>query len=691
MTFEDDLRRLAPIIGRKHTRRLWRGYQLEDMDGQRDIHAWVKLRLEKKLGHELLSTGQFLSRPSQSAARGRYYLGEISGNEDEPYPFGLREDELIQHISIFGRSGAGKTNTVALFLKALVDNGKPFLLFDWKQNYRDMLAPPLNVPLEIYTVGRKIHPLRFNPLIPPLGTSAQVWLKKLIEIACNAYFLGEGVTFILQEAIDNVYREFGVYSNIPPKKFPTMRDVLAHVSQMKARGRKALWLDSALRALQTLCFGPISDVINVSCNESLDALLKQHAILELDVLASAEKIFFIESLMIWIHHYRRTERTREVFKHCIIIEEAHNILKPSEKDDVVNTLMREIREFGESIVLVDQHPSQISIPAMGNTYCTVAMNVKHDRDIQALGDAMQIGRAERSILGQLPMGHAVVRLQSRFVQPFMITIPKVAIAKGTVTDSDLLQLYRTDSTDSSQSKQQKACVAKKNALPEKRKVENSRSRKPLTDTEERLMRDILEHPLDGVVGRYSRLKISRRRGNAARLDLIKKGVLQLAPVSIRCGKLVLLEPTPEMKKSLERQGVQQVPNREGGIVHQYWKRKLRDLLRKNGWKADEERAIGNGRHVDVHAEKNGYKIAVEVETGSRGIENIRKDLTAGYSKVVSFSIDGQVQSVTGKAILKGDIPVNRVVMVMPNDYEKEIDRLTARVTRTDVNRHEEDV
>ncbi|MBL7116192.1 MAG: hypothetical protein ISS35_10530 [Kiritimatiellae bacterium] len=144
-----------------------------------------------------------------------------------------------------------------------------------------------------------------------------------------------------------------------------------------------------------------------------------------------------------------------------------------------------------------------------------------------------------------------------------------------------------------------------------------------------------------------------------------------------------------MKKSLERQGVQQVPSREGGIVHQYWKRKLRDLLRKNGWKADEERAIGNGRHVDVHAEKNEYKIAVEVETGSRGIENIRKDLTAGYSKVVSFSIDGQVQSVTGKAILKEDIPVNRVVLITPNDYEKEIERLTTRVARTDINRHEE--
>jgi len=242
--------------------------------------------------------------------------------------------------------------------------------------------------------------------------------------------------------------------------------------------------------------------------------------------------------------------------------------------------------------------------------------------------------------------------------------------------SDLVQRYQTDSTDSSRSGKQKAPVAEKKALSGKRKVEHSSSGKPLTETEEQLMRDILEHPLDGVVGRYSRLKISRRRGNTARQGLIKKGVLRLAPVSIRCGKLVLLEPTPEMKKALERNGVQQTCNREGGIVHQYWKRKLRDLLREKGWKADEEQAIGNGRNVDIHAEKNGYRIAVEVETGSRGAENIQKALRAGYRKVMSFAIDGRVQSVTGKAILNANVRVDHIMLIMPNDYEKEIERLT---------------
>jgi hypothetical protein len=45
---------------------------------------------------------------------------------------------------------------------------------------------------------------------------------------------------------------------------------------------------------------------------------------------------------------------------------------------------REIREFGESLIILDQHPSQISLPALGNTYCSICMNLKHKTDINAM-------------------------------------------------------------------------------------------------------------------------------------------------------------------------------------------------------------------------------------------------------------------------------------------------------------------
>lgn len=94
-------------------------------------------------------------------------------NEQNLYPFGLREHEMIEHVGIFGRSGAGKTNLGFLLVQQLVRAGKPVLILDFKRNYRDLLALPGFENMAVYTIGRSVAPLSFNPLIPPPGTSPQ--------------------------------------------------------------------------------------------------------------------------------------------------------------------------------------------------------------------------------------------------------------------------------------------------------------------------------------------------------------------------------------------------------------------------------------------------------------------------------------------------------------------------------------
>jgi hypothetical protein len=85
-------------------------------------------------------------------------------------------------------------------LQTLVQHQKPFLVFDWKRNYRDLLTRPEFRHVEVYTIGRNIAPLTFNPLIPPAGTDPKTWLKKLNEVIAHAYCLGNGVLFLLQQA-----------------------------------------------------------------------------------------------------------------------------------------------------------------------------------------------------------------------------------------------------------------------------------------------------------------------------------------------------------------------------------------------------------------------------------------------------------------------------------------------------------
>jgi hypothetical protein len=80
-----------------------------------------------------------------------------------------------------------------LIMDQLKKHNKPFLLFDWKRNYRDMISIPGFEDVEIYTIGRNIAPFAFNPLIPPEGTNPKTWLKKLNEVIAHSYCLGNGV------------------------------------------------------------------------------------------------------------------------------------------------------------------------------------------------------------------------------------------------------------------------------------------------------------------------------------------------------------------------------------------------------------------------------------------------------------------------------------------------------------------
>ncbi len=630
MEVQEICKKLKPIIGEK-AERYWLAYLSEDFRGKQELEIAIQMMGAKLLGTGIESHDVHLSAPHREIARGDYPIGNVVYCDKPMHLFGIRENEWIQHTAIFGRSGAGKTNTVFIIIEDFLNHHKPFLIFDWKRNYRDLLAMKKDAIL-VYTVGRQTVPFTFNPLIPPEGTDPSVWLKKLIEIIAHSYYLGEGVMFLLQEALHAVYRDFGVY-NDRPKKCPTFRDVLQWLEDHPVKGRKALWMDSTMRGVKSICFGHMGNVVNTAMQSNLSALLDKNVILELDGLTNADKTFIIESMLLWIHHYRLSQPHRETFKHAIIIEEAHHILLKrtggSGGEAITDTIIREIRELGEAIVLVDQHPSLISIPALGNTYTTIAMNLKHKSDVNAVGAAMLMEEDERDILGRLPIGSAVVKLQGRWQEPFLITIPLRNIVKGAVDDAALVQL-----------------MAQRDVLnPPAGKDENGHHREEgsaaLSEREERFLRDVAEHPLFGSVERYKSLCLSRRKGNTLRESCIKKGLIVPIDIPTRSGKTVLLELTDEGKRALHALGYDVSEKfRQGSLEHEYWKHKVAEKLKSDGWTVALEEPV-NG-YADILAEKDGQKIAVEIETGkSDWRANVEKNRQNGITTVIIVATNGE--------------------------------------------------
>jgi len=543
--------RLKPILG-SEVDTIYEAYLAEDSEGRNQIQNYLELLTAKHISQKLGQPETSLIPPSKEKAAGDYPIGSVYYSGKDLYEFGLREDEWIQHMAILGRSGAGKTNLGFLILQKLKQKNKPFLLFDWKRNYRDLLSLSEFKDVEVYTIGRNIAPFTFNPLIPPAGTDPKTWLKKLNQVIAHSYCLGNGCLFLLQQAVDAVYKDAGVYDGTVDK-WPTFRDVLAKARNMDTRGRESGWLSSTLRALSTLCFGDMDKLVNSNNNKTIDHILDKNVILELDALTQSDKTFFIESALLYLHHKRMTEERREDFKHTIVIEEAHHILSDERRSlvggqSIMDIIFREIREFGESLILLDQHPSKISLYALGNTYCTICMNLKHKTDINAMSQCLLLDK-ERDILGTLDVGQAVVKLQGRIHRPFQVAIPEFIIEKGKISDA-FIKDHMQEIAPAFPEQDFRISNNATFTLPGESQPESQT--KSIENTEIAFLKDVQEYPDSGIAARYKRLGLSVRHGQKVKARLLEDGLIEEHQEVTKTGRLTSICLTKEGEQSFAK-------------------------------------------------------------------------------------------------------------------------------------------
>ena len=544
-------RRLRPVLGPRMDE-VFGAYCAEDAEGRQQLEIYLDMLCAKYLPQGLDDSEPVLIPPSRRQADGAYPIGQVSYSGKNLYPFGLRENEWIQHMAIVGRSGSGKTNIGFSILKILAEHQKPFLVFDWKRNYRDLLTRPEFRDVEVYTIGRTIAPLRFNPLIPPAGTDPKTWLKKLNEVIAHAYCLGNGVLFLLQQAVDAVYEEAGVYENLV-QRWPTFKDVLLRARTMDTRGRESGWLSSTLRALSSLCFGGMGDLLNSSSNRSIDHILDGNVILELDGLSQSDKTFFVQSCLLYLHHKKMAENVRERFDRCILIEEAHHILSGQRtsltgSESVMDTTYREIREFGVSLVLLDQMPSKLSSFALANSYATICMSMSNRADINAMAQSLLLDSG-KDILGTLEVGQAVVKLQGRIPRPFLISIPEFKIQKGRVTDEHIRDFMKDKISQ----------LDAESKPSEDEPAEREDSTKNVADNSSDIsdlafLQDVEDHPDSGVAARYKRLGLSARQGQKLKTNLLKENAIGEHLERTATGRRMIVRLTEEGKQRLSQSG-----------------------------------------------------------------------------------------------------------------------------------------
>tara|TARA_Y100000031_G_scaffold97821_1_gene107212 strand:+ start:1579 stop:2940 length:1362 start_codon:yes stop_codon:yes gene_type:complete len=421
-------RQLEPVIGFEPSRALWLRYITAKTPEKKERFR-QRIRI---LGESMLNLYKekiLLPPPEKKAVEGEIPIGKVSYNEKELHDFKIKKQDLIRHVAVFGKTGSGKTNLAFSMIKSLLDQKTPFIVFDWKRNFRDLIKiPAFKGKIKIFTVGRDVLPFYFNPKNCPRNCDEEVYQKKFIEIINWAYFLGHGANDALMEAYEQ-------------GNFQEMKE---YIEKQRKRGREMLWWQSGKRTLNAITWGGLGRMVSHPKPLNMRKLLKQNIVLELDGLTESDKCFVIGSMLNWIQEYRRAQTEREVVKHCLIVEEAHHLFrrKPqTRQEDITDIIFREVREYGEGIIILDQHPHKTSVQALGNANIRIAMQTDLKEDRKALAGCMMIKKDQEEWLGKLQVGEAIVKTGSA-VNPFLIKIPKFKIAKGVTTDQELKNAFR---------------------------------------------------------------------------------------------------------------------------------------------------------------------------------------------------------------------------------------------------------
>jgi len=269
---------------------------------------------------------------------------------------------------------------------------------------------------------------------------------RLVDVIKHAYFVGEGVEYLLRDAIDKVYEDCGLFGG-EIRQAPNFYQVRAYVTSKRLQGRMSLWQASAIRVLESLCFGHgLGPVVNTNSQWDHKDLLKRVVVLELDSLSDADKIFFTEALILWLYELRKTEPQRETFKHALIIEEAHHILSQIKEhhegaETIMETSLRQIREFGEAVIVIDQEPTKLSNSIKANTYTKIVFNLGNGKDKEEIARCLGLDREETRYIDYLKVGEAIVVLKRPGLPPLHLSSPWAGTKKAVVTDKHLAHRY----------------------------------------------------------------------------------------------------------------------------------------------------------------------------------------------------------------------------------------------------------
>ena len=665
MNAEEVLKKLKPIIGEKADE-LWYTWLASDFQERKEIEIDIGIIAEKVLREGPLAEREILlPPPDESKAAGDFILGHVVYRGKKLFPLCLREQDLIKQIGIFSVTGGGKSNVAMLLCLELLRKGKvPFMVIDWKRQYRSMLSLkdfPNMEKLEIYTIGRDVLPFLWNPFRPPRGTDYKAWIGVIVECLEKSHLAGLGVGDIFT----NIFTK--LHESVKDDTFyPNFYDGMRELLKMKVGGREFLWWQSTKRIFSSF-LGAGSKSFNARNPIKLEELLQKPVILELDEsLPKPLRMFIMEVILKFIFLYRLSQGDSDELLHATFLEEIHNLTRATKYDDgridSLENVARQIRSTGEGLVYIDQHISMLPVFLTGNVHTLILLAQQHEDDVMASRKALFMPRDDEAYLNMLKTGSGIVKVMER-ISPCLVQFLYVPVEKGVITDEWLGihrgGISRANSDDvSHENRGYFRGEKEKPEIPEIGEI-------PPESPAKKLLVDILQNPLSGVTERYKRLHFNARQGNHCRKLLVAEGLIQSRAIATHTGWTTLFELKSKGRMLLRDIGYEVKDELTEGVEHKFWKEEIARHYRSQGYQVEIEKER-NGK-ADIVVSRLGRTIAVEIESGeSDFLGNLERDLKAGFDEILCVAVNKEVKEKLARVIPQN----NRIKLILASEFSR---------------------
>ncbi len=394
-------------------------------------------------------------------------------------PFDIGRSVLNKHIFIAGVTGSGKTTTCH---KILADAEQPFLVIEpAKTEYRTLINKDINgKKVAVFTLGNEnIAPFRFNPFELVEGEILSAHIDTMKAAFTTAFPMEGSMPQLLEEAIVKCYEKKGwcveLNENIEFSKevifpndcdashsdcdaFPIMSDLLRCmedvVKEKKFGDRlQSEYLGSLVSRLSNLTVGTKGSMFNCSRSVSIDYILKNNVVIEMDDLKSAEDKSLVMGflLMRLCAAVKHAHKNNVDFKHITLVEEAHRLLsRPDFSDggakkaavETFTDMLAEVRKYGEGLVIVDQIPNKLAPEVLKNTNTKIIHKIFARDDKDAVGDTMLMGDKQKDYLSALLVGHAIV-FSENTEKPVHVSVDAISNTnEAEITDEVVAQRFR---------------------------------------------------------------------------------------------------------------------------------------------------------------------------------------------------------------------------------------------------------